>query len=243
MRYLFFISAVLFSCNSSGKKEKKESNLTISPVAVTAEQFPVSIKVNGKLDGAWQWTDKTGENILVLSFVEAYDDTGNNEDTDDGKTAELHAAQYLKTGDQYSLIWTNDEVEKSCPFDITCEFIKEATDITDLDKDGMAETTIQYQLACRSDVSPVEMKLVMHEGSARYSLKGLTWLPSSLVDSFTVTEKDANLETLPGYKKTEEEYMKTFGRYESEKEFAQAPPEFLDHARKKWMRFVIERME
>ncbi len=245
MRCIFLAGIVvfLFSCNSSGKKENKEEAITISPVAMTAEKLPSSIAIKGKLDGAWQWTDNTGENFLILSYVEPYDDKGKNEFGEEGQTAELHAMHYLKTGDQYSLIWTNDESVKSCPFDITCEFIKNAATITDLDKDGTAETTIQYRLACRSDVSPALMKLVMHEGSASYSLKGLSYLKASPEDSFTVTEKDANLETLPGYNRTDDEFMKTFGRYESEKEFAKAPPEFPDHARKQWMKFVKERFE
>lgn len=248
MKFIFIgcAIAVLFSCNLSGKKGKKEKDgeeITITAATITAGQIPASISIKGELQEAWQWTDRTGENILITSYIKAYDDKEKNEYGEEGQTAELHAAQYLRSGDQYNLIWTNDEVEKSCPFDITCEFIKGATTITDLDKDGMAETSIQYRLACRSDVSPAEMKLVMHEGSARFMLKGLSWLKSSPEDSLSVTEKDANLETLAGYKKSEDEYMKTFGRYESEKEFERTPPEFLDHARKQWMKFVVERME
>ena len=50
-----------------------------------------------------------------------------------------------------------------------CEFIKNAAVVTDLDQDGIAETTVQYKLACRSDVSPALMKLVMHEGETKYA--------------------------------------------------------------------------
>jgi hypothetical protein len=250
MRIIFFIclSAVLFSCKSSSKKngnEKKadSTSVTISPVALTAEQIPASIKVNGKLQEAWQWTDKSGENILVISYVEPYDDKEKNESGEEGQSAELHASQYVKKEGNYELLWKIDDGEKSCPFDITCKFIKDATTVTDLDKDAVAETTIQYRLACRSDVSPSAMKLVMYEGSVKYFLTGLSWIRSSPEDSLTVTEKDANLETLPGYKKTEEEFMKTFGRYESEKGFAGAPPEFLAYARQQWMKFVKESFE
>lgn len=217
--------------------------MTIIPVALTAEQMPASIKINGKLQEAWQWTDKSGENILVTSYTQPYDDKGKNEYGEEGQTAELHAAQYVKKGESYELVWKNDDTEKSCPFDITCEFIKGATTVTDLDKDGIAEATIQYRMACRSDVSPAQMKLFLYEGAEKYFLKGLSWLKSSPEDSLTVTEKDANLETLPGYNKTEEEYMKTFGRYESEKGFVEAPPEFLIYARQQWVKFVKERTE
>ena len=215
-------------------------SLTISPVAITAAQLPASIKINGQLQEAWQWTDKLGENILITSFVEPYEDKEKNGYGEEGKSARLYAAQYVKKADSYELLWKNEDGEKSCPFDITCKFIKEATTVTDLDKDGVAETTVQYRLACRSDVSPSVMKLIMHEDSTKYYLKGLSWIKSSPEDSFTVTPKDANLETLPGYKKTEDEFMKTFGRYESEKGFAGSPPAFLVYAREQWMKFVKE---
>ena len=114
--------------------------------------------------------------------------------------------------------------------------------ITDLDADSIAETTVQYKLACSSDVSPALMKLVMHEGETKYALRGMMWYGSP-EEKFTVTEKDANLETLPGYKKTDEEYFKTWGRYETEKEFATAPPEFLKHAQQQWMKFAKESSE
>jgi len=250
MRLLFFISisAILFSCKSTSKKDGDEKSgnsvsVTITPVALSVQQLPVSIKVNGNLQEAWQWTDKLGENILITSYVEPYDDKEKNEYDEEGQSAELHASRYLKKDSSYELQWKNDDGEKSCPFDITCRFIKGATTITDLDQDGRAETTIQYRLACRSDVSPSVMKLVMYEGSAKYFLTGLSWIRSSPEDSFAVTEKDASLETLPGYKKTEEEYLKTFGRYESEKGFAGGPPEFLVYARQQWMKFVKESFE
>ena len=262
MRFLFFIcmAAFLSACKSStSKKDSKQAmddtarmnnpsgntivTVTIEPVKISAAQLPVTIKFKGKLNEAWQWTDKLGENIIITSFVEPYNDKEKNEYGEEGQSAELHAVQYVKKDGSYELLWKNDEVEKSCPFDITCEFIKGSTSITDLDKDGVAETTIQYRLACRSDVSPAEMKLIMYEDATKYFLKGLSWLKSSEEDKFTVTEKDANLETLPGYKKSEGEYMKTFGRYESEKGFAGAPLEFLTYARRQWMKFVKESFE
>ncbi len=262
MRYLLFIclAAFLSGCNSSSSKkdpgtakgdtiltENPTGNTTnpvsIEPVKITATQIPASVKYKGKLNEAWQWTDKLGENILVTSFVEPYDDKEKNEYGEEGQTAEIHAAHYIKKGDSYLLQWKKDENVKSCPFDITCYFIKDATTVTDLDKNGIAETTIQYRHCCRSDVSPAEMKLIMHEDLAMYSLQGLSWVKTSEEDKFTVKETNANLETLPGYRKTEDEFMKTFGRYESEKGFEGAPPEFLSYARKQWMKFVIETFE
>lgn len=250
MRFLFVacLAAFLFSCRSSDKKNGNADNIDSayinnSLVSVTTADLPPSIKVSGKLIEAWQWTDKSGENILITSFVEPYDDKEKNEYDEEGKTSILYAVHYVKKEDNYELLWKNEDVEKSCPFDMTCEYLKGSTTITDLDNNGVAETTIQYKLACRSDVSPAEMKLIMHEGTVSYSLKGICWVKVYEKDRFAITEKDVNLETLPGYKKTEDEYLKTFGRYQSEKGFDGAPPEFLDHARRQWIKFAVESFE
>lgn len=242
------LCVALFSCKSSKNKkgnEENDDNKTppVSALTVTEAQIPASAKYEGKLQEAWQWIDKSGDNILITSYVEPYDDKEKNEYGEEGQTAELNAYHYTKKEGDYQLSWKISDGEKSCPFDITCSFIKGSTTITDLDNDGTAETTIQYRLACRSDVSPAEMKLIMQEGTDKYLLQGLSWLKTSPEDSFTVEENTANLETLPGYNKTEGEFMKTFGRYASEKGFSGAPPEFLTYARQQWIKFVKESFE
>ena len=50
--------------------------------------------------------------------------------------------------------------------------------ITDLDSDGIAESTFLYKLSCRSDISPARLKLIMHKGAAKYAMRGTTKLPS-----------------------------------------------------------------
>ena len=258
MRMLFvsFVLAALISCNSSGKKDKdpaeKDSTNTntagqqvapIEPTKGTAADIPAIIKVTGTLQEVWKWKDKMGDNLLITSSVIPYEDKNKNEYGEVGYTGELYAAHYAGMNGNYQPIWSISEAEKSCPFDVTCEFIRDAISITDLDADLVAEITVQYKLACRSDVSPAVMKLAMYEDGTKYGLKGLMWLATSPDDKFNVTENDANLEKLAGYKGTEEEYMKTFGRYETEKEFQKAPLEFLSHARNRWMRFVKESFE
>ena len=248
----------LFSCNSSSKKDPNKvmddtarmdtppadtkPAITITPVKITAADIPAVIKVKGKMQEAWKWNDELGENILITSYVAPHPDKGKNEYGEEGETAEIHAYHYTNKDVGYTLVWQLDDAEKSCPYDITCGFIPGSATITDMDKDGMAEVKVQYSLACRSDVSPAAMKLNIHEGNEQHVLSGLMWLKSSPEDKFTVTEKDANLETLSGYNKTDGEYMKTFGRYKSESPFSGAPPEFLSYARSEWIKYVIEKM-
>jgi len=147
---------------------------------------------------------------------------------------------FVKKDTGYNLVWKISDGERDCPFDITVEFIKGSTKISDLDKDGIAETTVQYKLACRSDVSPAQMKLIMHEDTVKFALRGTMWLKSSEEDKFTVTEQNVNLDTWQDYKGTDDEWEKLFGRYKTEKEFTKAPASFLNFARRQWLRHVKE---
>lgn len=258
--FLFFISSLfVLSCNNA-KKEKQDVNKQDSSVAVTepstsntaasiepvqgsAADIPENIKLKGQVQEVWKWKDNAGENLLITTAVAPFEVKQKNEFGDNSQTAQLFAFHYVKSGEApFTQLWMLSDAVNECPFDITCAYLKNSTLITDLDKDGLAETTLQYKLTCRSDVSPADMKLIMHEGADKYALRGVMWygMPDA---PFTVTEENANLETLPGYKKGSDDYVTTFGRYESEKDFAKAPPAFLTHARRQWIQFAKETNE
>lgn len=249
------LASLLAACNSSGKKDPNQAMddtarmdqppaaETFQPVKLSISEIPVKLKVQGTAREAWKWTDARGENYFICSVVTPYDDPRKNEYGEEGQTAELYAYQFVKSDTGYRQLWMLQETEKGCPFDITCAFATDAVTVTDLDEDHLAEVTFLYKMACRSDVSPAVLKLRMHEGETVHALKGLTWVQGGPDEKFTVTEKDACLETLPGYKATDAEIYRTFGRYESEKEFLGAPIEFLYHARQQWILHVKESFE
>jgi hypothetical protein len=254
--FFFYLLILLAACNSSGGSKDKEAVSNNSPVSITSEQaiaivpvelklgqIPAALKFRGKLNEAWQWDDKLGKNILITSYVDAFGDNKKNEFGEEGQTAELHAFHFVKKDTGYMLLWKISDTMKSCPFDLTVAFMKGSATVTDLDSNGIAETTIQYKLACRSDVSPAYMKLIMHEDTMKYSLRGPMWINAGADDKFTVTENDMNLEKLPVKTDEYEQILQSFGRYESEKEFATAPAVFLQHARKQWMKYVKESFE
>jgi hypothetical protein len=175
---------------------------------------------------------------VITSVVPSYKSksfTGEEE----AYSTELHAFHFIKDDSTYKLLWKISDAVKGCPFDITANFIK-PLQVTDLDKDGTAETTIQYKFACRSEASPAQMKLIMHKDSTKYALRGTMWLNYSGEMKFTVTEKNVNLETWKDYRGTDDEWEKRYGRYESEKDFIQAPPSFLSFARRQWLKYVKE---
>ncbi len=257
MKYLLTLVflVMLTGCNSSSKKDPGQERddtarmdqppvtaVKIEPVKGTAGDIPASLKLKGTMEEVWKWNDNMGENLLVMTLVAPYDDPQKNQYGEEGQTGELHAFHYARNEGEYEQVWVMSDAEKGCPFDITCRFIKDAVTITDLDADGLAEVKLQYRISCRSDVSPATTKLIMYEGKTKYALRGLSWYGMGEAN-FDITENNACLETLSGYKGGDDDLVKTFGRYESEKEFSGAPPEFLSHARYHWIRFVKESME
>lgn len=126
------------------------------------------IKVVGEVVEGRQWKDANGENIVVLTRTEP---VGNIGDTYD---QELHAYAFVQRDGVGSILWQLLDYERECEFDLTVEFISEGLQITDLDNDEIAEVWVVYKTACRSDVSPASMKIIMHEGAEKYAVRGET---------------------------------------------------------------------
>lgn len=210
-------------------------------IAVTA--IPSGIRYNGKAEEAWSWTDKLGQNIVITAKQPPERNKPIAEGEDETVSVTLHAFHFVKKDSAFKLLWKMSDAEKNCPFDLTAEFVKGAISITDLDANGTAETTLLYRLACRSDVSPSQLKLIMHQDSTKHALRGLMWLRSGEDSRFDVTERNVNLETWNDYKGKEAEWEKTWGRYRNEKDFAGASAALVQFARRQWLLYVKESFE
>ncbi len=112
-------------------------------------------------------------------------------------------------------VWRAKDFVERCEFDLTLELLDGSIEVTDLDDDGEPEISFVYRLACRSDVSPRQVKLLMYEGATKYALRG---------DS---RERVG-----------ENEFMG--GEFKADAAFDQAPPKFLEFARAKWKTLVVD---
>lgn len=138
-----------------------------------------------------RWKDSLGLNYLVLSqskiikppiAVKAskqYDLINLNGRNDtcytieaDYRNKEIYACHFVQTKDSTYVLWKLLDYERDCGFDLTNDFLTEKPLITDLDKNGICESWIVYWLGCRSDVSALKMKLIMHEGKSKYAIRG-----------------------------------------------------------------------
>lgn len=112
-------------------------------------------------------------------------------------------------------VWRAKDFNQGCEFDATFEVVEGSISVTDLDDDGEPEISFIYRVGCRSDVSPVTVKLLMYEGSTKYALRG---------DSRErVSETD---------------FMG--GDFKIDPAFEKAPPRFLEYAKAQWKKLVFE---
>lgn len=138
------------------------------------------------------WQDSNGENIVLFTQ----------------KELELYVYHYSVKDDQVKLLRKIYDFEEKCEFDLTLEFLEKSIGVTDLDKNNIGEITFAYQKSCRSDVSPLVLKLLILENGEKYILRGNTIV-------------DLGDQKIGGDKKMDAS-------------FDQAPMVFLDHANKVW---------
>lgn len=163
----------------------------INPTKISKSQIPSEIKYLGNPIWSYKWTDKSGTNYLICSMskeyappeaIEArkhyqitkYDDfTDTMYDSYEAEfiNRELFAIRYCIADGKVKIIWQLEDEVHQCPADMTLEFLGKPQ-ITDLNNDNSAEVWFIYTLGCRSDVSPVDMKLFMYDGKDKYAIRG-----------------------------------------------------------------------
>jgi hypothetical protein len=92
--------------------------------------------------------------------------------------AALYAYHYVKKDHSVSLLWRLTDAQRHCPFDLNVGFLYGSLSITDVDSDGIGESTVVYKLSARRDLSPARLKLIMHEEATKYAIRGTTKLPN-----------------------------------------------------------------
>ncbi|MBB4637709.1 M949_RS01915 family surface polysaccharide biosynthesis protein [Longimicrobium terrae] len=178
--------------------------------------LPRQAAIRGNLVLAREWTDRGGRNFLVLSRTPEATSRARCDGSDRCIDRELYAYHYVQRGNTYALLWSATDFVRGCEFDLELKFNPRSVAVTDLDADGTAETSFMYARGCRSDVSQLEMKLIMHEGATKYALRG---------SSDLMTEIGAQFGT---------------SRMTIDPSFNAAPPSFRAFAVQQWNRFKRE---
>jgi len=188
----------------------------IKTVPFDKKKIPQSIRYSGHIKDAVEYTDVEGQHLIITT------ETGNVDVKDEYGTtqqkAEVYAYSYIIKGDQYKLSWQMHDFTIECPVDTKAKYIPNTFAVTDLDKNGKAEVWLMYVTSCRGDVSPASMKIIMHEGSKKYAIRG-----ENLVK---VNDK--------------EQYG---GKYTMDEAFKAGPEVFRQYASQLWKKNILEKWD
>jgi len=196
-------------------ENEKRSVTEVEMLQFNKSELPADIRYAGNIFTGKRWNDRNGENILILTMTGIKKKKVNHPDFEEYiNEAELFGYHYVGSGNSFTLLWKINDFVNDCPLDLTLDFIPGSLSITDLNDNGIAESTFLYKLACRGDVSPSTLKLIMHENDTKYALRG------------------DMLVRINGYNEG--------GNYKVDKSFDSAPGAFLDFAKSQWMEFRLE---
>lgn len=173
------------------------------------KDIPKNMPYKGKLTDALQYTDKEGMHVVIMT-----EEVTNDKEDDEMRKASIYAFSYLKNGNQATLQWKMYDFTDLCNVDLEATY-KDNAYVTDLNKNGMAEVWLTYIEACKGDVSPSDMKVIMHEGAKKFAMRGTTRV------------------NIGGGK-----YMG--GSYTFDEAFKAAPASFRDYATQLWKKNVKE---
>lgn len=141
---------------------------------LAAGQVPPAARFVGRFEAGRQWRDRNGENLLILTRTPETWAPAPDEFSDDVRGRELHAYHYISAGAAYRLLWHTVDFIRQCGEDVDLRFAPGSLRITDVDADGIAESSFVYSLGCRGGVDPLDLKLILHEGAAKYAIRGFT---------------------------------------------------------------------
>jgi len=155
-----------------------------------------------------QWTDNLGDNLIEIIETE---ERWNG----DKRTKELFAYHYINNAGEKKQLWKVYDFIKDCEVDVTLDYIDGSLMVTDLNNDGISETMFMYRMSCKGDVSNDDVKLIMHEGTKKYAIRG----------SMNLIMNGQSLQQ---------------GSMKVDNAFDNAPDSFLDFAKEQWNKFNTE---
>lgn len=119
------------------------------------------------VDKALQFEDKNGKNYLIATTLQNR--------SDEWASKAILVQHYIeKSNKKLVLIRQITDKEDHCELDNDLQFLTESLRITDLDKNDYAEITFLYKVGCRSDVSPIGLKLIVIENGNKAGVRGKT---------------------------------------------------------------------
>jgi hypothetical protein len=196
--------------NASNTDGQNNSSI-LTNIEYGISKLPPTLKdYEGKIVAMAKWDDKLGANALFITETE--------EKGGESRHKELYGYHYIINDKENKLVWKINDFIKDCPVDITLNYIDKSISITDLDKNGIGESSFLYRMACKGDVSPDDMKLIMHEGETKFAIRG------------TMKLQIGNEKPIGGEMKVDASFDK-------------APNEFVNFAKEQWNKFMLDKIK
>lgn len=139
--------------------------LTVERVAPRA--IPAGLPTVGVVEGARRWTDRTGQNLVILTRTRLTELDANG-----NRSQEIHGYHFVRERAGYRLLWQTVDMVGECEVDVVLDYAAGSLTVTDVDHDGIAESTYVYDIGCQGGVDPSGMKLILHEGATKYAIRG-----------------------------------------------------------------------
>lgn len=137
---------------------------------INKSALPKTIRYLGKPVQTIKYQDNTGTYLALTTQTGEQPQKGD----DEFKQAHLYAYVYqMNASGTPTLLWQLHDMVTDCNLDIVAGFVPGSLTITDLDKNGKAEVWVAYRLSCKGDVSPNDLKIIMHEGTTKYAKRGV----------------------------------------------------------------------
>jgi hypothetical protein len=188
--YLLFISvfALTISCGEGEEKasdDAAKTDETVSEDKQSDEPAPGTKefyvyeqadidktklpKLTGDIFLSKMWNDENGLNYLLFTKKVTRNER-QHEPSDVSK--ELHVYHFKKSGTAMVQVREIKDFVLKCMHDNNLELIENSVNITDVDNDNYGEVTFMYELGCRSDITPLDMKLMHLENGDKYAIRG-----------------------------------------------------------------------
>lgn len=136
-------------------KNNQHNSHKFNPI-FSVNRTPSQLDHEGSILFTKTWKDRNGDNIALFT----------------GKKEQIWVYHYAFPDGYPKLLRKVRDNEFNCEFDMTLEFMNRTISVTDLDGDNYGELTFAYQKGCRSDVSALNMKLLMLENGEKYIIRG-----------------------------------------------------------------------